>query len=216
MNPPIFLMAALLGMSVTAMAATPVQPSNRVLARALDKHLQQYGNVCLGKFDWPIDVSAKDIAAGGTDAVQMPVLEKIGLVVSSAETVSLAGQGQAEQVVSVQRYALTEAGRHFYLRTESTSTASNGAKTLRQNDFCAGKLRLKTLVHWDPPVRVGAHQETTVSYTYTFEAAPWTRNPEIRTVFPMLDRLIKGAGSMELKQGLRLTENTWEAVTLWE
>ena len=209
-------MAILLWVSATAMGATPAQPNRKVLAAALDKHLQQHGDLCLGKFDWPIDVSDKDIASGGRDAVQMPALERIGLVVSSTESMSRMQEGQVEQMVSVRRYALTDAGKRFYLHRETTSKASSGKEVLHQGDFCAGKLSLSTLVRWDKPVLVGEHQETTASYTYTFKAADWTRDPEVRKVFPMVQRIIDGAGTMELKQGLRLTKNAWVAVNLWE
>ena len=209
-------MAVLLCISATAMGAAPAQPNRKVLAAALDQHLQQYGDLCLGKFDWPIDVSDKDIAAGSRDAVQMPALEKMGLVLASTESMPGMEEGQAEAVVSVKRYALTDAGKKFYLNRETRSVTSGGKEVVHQGDFCAGKLSLNTLVRWDQPVPAGEGRETTASYTYKFKAAHWTRDPEMRRVFPMVQRIIDGAGTMELKQRLRWTKNTWVGVNLWQ
>ena len=71
----------------TAGFAAPTQPNRTAVTIALRDYLAKQGNFCLGKFDWPIDVSERDFQMGTRDAVQMPVLEKLGLVVSSEVSV---------------------------------------------------------------------------------------------------------------------------------
>jgi hypothetical protein len=43
--------------------------------QALKKYLDAQGYVCVGKFNWPIDVSSEDFQHNARDAVQMPVLD---------------------------------------------------------------------------------------------------------------------------------------------
>jgi len=188
-----------------------------MLAAAMGKYLAQQGDFCLGKVDWPIDVSALDIEMGTRDAVQMPVLEKLGLV-ASTDGSALRKQGEAEESesVEVKRYALTEAGKKFYLDKEISSTTASGKRVVHHGDFCAGKLSLDKLVRWDKPTVVGEHTETTITYTYKIAAAEWTRDPDARKVFPMVDRILKGEGSMQLQQHFRLSGKSWIAVNPWE
>jgi hypothetical protein len=215
MKTKIVLTAGLMCISSAAICANPTEPSQTILAAALGKHLAQQGDFCLGKFDWPIDVSAPDFEMRTRDAVQMPVLEKLGLVISTNGS-ALRKEGEAEESVQVKRYALTEAGKKFYLDKETSSTTSSGNKVVHHGDFCAGKLSLDKLVQWDKPTMVGEHQETTVTYTYKIAAAEWTHDPELQKVFPMVDRILKGEGIMQLKQRFRLSGKSWIAVNPWE
>lgn len=208
-----FLAAGLLCISNAAFCTNATAPNHQALADALGKHLAQRGNVCLAKYDWPIDVSAPDFEMGTRDAVQMPVLEKLGLVVSSDGTVSRMN-GEDEIEVQAKRYTLTDAGKKFYLKTEISSTTPSGKKIEHHGDFCAGKLSLDKLVRWDKPTAVGGSRETTVTYTYKFAAAEWTLDPEIQKAFPMVNRLLKGERTLELQQRFRLSNKSWLAVNL--
>ena len=178
---------------------------------AVEKYLAERGDLCLGKFDWPIEVSERDRLIGTRDAIQMPVLEKVGIVASSIGT-SKRNDFGTEKELPVTRYDLTESGRKFYIARETTHVGADGRKTVRRGDFCAGKLSLDGIVAWDAPKTVGDHMETTVSYTYHIAAAPWTRDPEVQKAFPMVDRVVKGEGTMQLKQALKLTRRGWVAV----
>ncbi|MES2152933.1 MAG: hypothetical protein V4508_24410 [Pseudomonadota bacterium] len=160
-------------------------PNQLTISGALQHYLAERGDLCVGKFDWPIAVGAQDRDAGSRDALQMPVLEKLGMVV---------GERDGETT----RYALSEAGKKFYIKRREGKA-----------DFCAGKIKLKKVVRWTPPDAAG---ETTVSYTYTIAAAPWTRDSAAQQVFPMVDRVVKGQGSLQLTQRLKWLHRRWVAV----
>ena len=211
-----FIAAALISTSTAAWCTNPVEPSQAVLTRALQKYLSQQGNLCLGKFDWPIDVSQADFQMETRDAVQMPVLEKLGLVTSTyTSVVRKQEQEQEEKLVPVKRYDLTEGGKKFYLPKESR-TMVGGEKVEHHRDFCAGKLGLKKIVRWDKPTVEGRAAQTTVTYIYSFSAAGWAHDENIRKVFPMVDRILKGEGSLQLQQSLQRVGKTWVAVNPWE
>ena len=98
----------------------------------------------------------------------------------------------------------------------TTSAIPGGAKVKHRGDFCAAKLSLDRIIGWDELKPDAGRREMVVTYTYRIAAAPWTRNAEIQKVFPMVDRVIKGEGTMQLKQRFRLTEGGWAAVSLWD
>jgi hypothetical protein len=195
--------AAAAAVLALAACASPGGATESALRPAMERFLAERGDLCLGKFDWPIEVSERDARIGTRDAIQMPVLEKVGIVSSSPE----AGKT---------RYELTETGRKYYIGRETAQVSPDGKKTVHHGDFCVGKLSLDTIVGWDEPRTVGDQQETTVTYTYHIAAAPWTFNPDVQKVFPMVERIVKGQGTMELKQSLKLTRDGWVATSPWE
>jgi hypothetical protein len=202
---------ALMGALLLVPGRNWAEASSDGLRPALKKYLKEHGDLCLGKFDWPIGVSEFDRQTRTRDAVQMPVLEKMGLVVSS-EGSEKRKEGDSEKTVPVTFYELTGKGKKFYLPKDTTYVSADGRKTVRHGDFCAGKLRLDAIAGWDAPKPVEGQLETTVSYTYKFSAAAWTRDPEARKVFPMVDRVIQGEGTAQLQQLFRLTNGRWIAV----
>jgi hypothetical protein len=157
------------------------------------------------------------------------VLEKLGLVVSSVTTVEKNDEtGQSAKstkstkatkatkaTTEVRRYQLTETGKQFYLSRAPRSQATGNA-ALAQHDFCAAKLSLDKVVGWETPHMQDkpGSAETVVTYTYKIAAAPWTNDADIRKVFPMVDRVIQGAGKMQLKETFVLTGRGWEAKDL--
>jgi hypothetical protein len=195
--------------------AAPAQPNRTAVTAALREYLAKQGNFCLGKFDWPIDVSERDFQLGTRDAVQMPVLEKLGLVVASEASV-IRRTDDTEETVAVRRYALTKSGERFYLKREIARTTPDGQKIVHGGDFCAAKLSLNRLIQWDESTIVGSYEETTAKYTYKITPASWTRDEEIRRVFPMIDRIIRGEGTLQLQQRLRLVGKSWVAVNAVE
>lgn len=203
---------AILTAGVAAFAACghSAEPTPQSLRPVLEKFLKEEGYLCLGKFDWPIEVSERDGLLGTRDAVQMPVLEHLGIV--SSEVLEKREEG-AEKSGTVTRYELTEAGRKFYRVRDTTNVSADGKKIVHHGDFCAGKLSLDRIVGWDPPRTVGDDRQTTVTYTYKIAAADWARKPEIQKVFPMVGRIIKGEGTLQLEQLFRLTKDGWVAVT---
>src|ERR1700679_3138300 len=73
---------ALMGMS-GPLQADMAQPSERELTRAVTHYLSDHGDLCVGKFTWPRVVTHQDQLARTNDAVQLPVLERLGLVEST-------------------------------------------------------------------------------------------------------------------------------------
>ena len=187
----------------TAYGASPALTQNS-FKPAVEKYLQEKGNFCLGKFNWPIEVSELDRQRGTNDSIQMPVLEKLGLVVSSA----VAGDSTAEQ------YDLTDQGRKYYL-VKKTVTLGPGDKPVdHPGDFCAARLKLDRVVGWQSPEVVGGRTQVTVKYTYKVAAAAdWTHDPEIKRVFPMIHRIVDGEGTMQLTQLFAWSNQRWVAVT---
>jgi hypothetical protein len=210
----ILIALALFCLSNMALAGNSSEPTQKSMQTALKKYLAQQGNFCLGKFDWPIDVSEAEFAMKTKDALQMPVLEKLSLVAAgTAEAPRKVGD--TELLVPVKRYVLTETGKAFYLPKQTVTTAA-GKKILHTQDFCAGKLSLNKVVRWEKPEMQGDSQVTTATYTFKIAAAKWTHDPEIQKVFPMLALVVNGEGTMQLKQQFRWTGNSWEPVYPWD
>lgn len=203
--------------SLTAKSESLFEPNKATFAKAMSKHLSERGDFCLGKFNWPIEVSNKDAEKPTRDSVQMPVLQKLGLVVSSDTTIKLKIEdSDTEESLPGKRYDLTEVGKKYYLQKELLSAGSSGEKIIHRGDFCAGNLSLDKIIKWDQPTMMGDNYETTVTYTYKMAAVEWANDPEIQRVFPMLDRLMKGQDKIPLQQRFRLEGKSWVAIDPWE
>src|ERR1700730_11374596 len=112
--------ALLSALTANVWAGEPA-PEQKALHRELVKYLAKQGQLCLGKFDWPIDVSQQDIQENTRDAVQLPVLEKLGLVTSTVTEAQRVGiDDNLVHTVAVKRYELTSAGRKSYLDKDIT------------------------------------------------------------------------------------------------
>jgi hypothetical protein len=170
----------------------------------MQAYLTRRGDLCVGKPTWPIDVTRAEMIGGSRDAVQMPVLERLGLV-TGTDAVAEVSTEDGPVKTDVRRYTLTPEGLRYYLPRD----ASPGRPA--SYDFCAAKLTLEKVVGWDKPTSnvVGSH--TTVEYTYRAAPAPWTSNPEAMRVFPMVARVVRGAGTDRLKEGFTLTDKGWVA-----
>jgi hypothetical protein len=192
-----------------AHAAAPSQPSPKALQATLTKYLAQQGDLCVGKFEWPIDVAPGDAEAGSRDAVQLPVMERLGLVSAVHGVVLRKDADGAEREVPVQRYSLTEAGRMFYVSRARTTVTPAGETITRPGDFCVAKLKLDKVTGWDAAL-------STASYTYKITAAGWMNDPAMRQVFPMVAYVLQGEGKLQMKQRLRRENNSWVAVPAGE
>jgi len=202
------------GLAQAAAAADNTDPTRKALTTALKSFLAQRGDVCVAKYDWPIDVSARDVAAKTRDAVQMPAMEQQGLVKSSVGYVVYKTEGQPEEQVPTTRYELTELGRSFYKMRETVSHPHTGQNLAHHADLCAGHLDLDTIVQTNVPVGAdGAMHTASVSYLYRFRSEAWVKNEQIRQVFPMLDMLIKGQGVRPMTQQFHFDGHAWVANT---
>jgi hypothetical protein len=187
-----------------AHANVPPAPSQKSLKPAVRKYLEEKGNFCLGKFEWPIAVTDEDRRLGTTDALQMPVLEKLGLVVAAASP------GDP----TVKNYSLTDEGKKYYLSKRTITVNSAGQKISHPGDLCPAKLKLDKVVSWDPPSVVDGKAETRVKFTYQVaQSAPWARDPDVRQVFPMVAKILDSAGSQQLMQLFVWSGHAWVALT---
>ncbi len=183
--------------------ADPRLANRENFKRALQTYLSSHGDMCIGKFTWPIDVSYRDAQARSANSLQMPVMQKMGLV--SAQQI----EGRGEPVM---RYQLTDAGRQFYVHKPMQSLTPQGAMVTHDGDFCYGHMQLDQVIGWGRVQEVAGQPQTVVTYTYRIDAAPWTRNAEMRRVFPMVAMIVDSGGALQLKQTLRLSDKGWVGV----
>jgi len=198
------MLLATLAAAAAQAASDPAVPSQKNLEPAVRKYLEERGDFCLGKFEWPIAVGADDRQARSNNAVQMPVLEKLGLV-----TVA-----DAAHDPTIQEYSLTDAGKKYYLAKPAVTLNSAGQKIKHQGDLCPVKLKLDKVLSWEPLTVIDGQAQTTVTYTYKIEkSASWAQNEEVRKVFPMLARVLDHPGTQHLVQLFAWSGHGWVAVT---
>ncbi|MFT4064503.1 hypothetical protein [Paraburkholderia sp.] len=177
---------------------------------AINDFLGQRGHLCLAKYDWPIYTTTEDQAAGTRDAVQMPVLEKLGLVTGKDVMVERVDADGKKITASARQYQLTDEGRKYYLQIpEVVATATS--RVTHPADFCAATLKLDKVVGWERPMQMDGKTVTSVVYTYKVDPAPWAKDADAQRVFPMVRRVIEGAGTMQLREGVHLTSEGWVA-----
>ena len=207
----ISLVAATTLLAAGTGAAEPAAADRDAAVAAVTRYLAGHGDFCLGKMDWPVDLSALDERARGRDVVQMPVLESLGLVRSSMATALRAEgpdaqEGTAPVPVAVRRYELTALGERFVREREIVVPGPQGDRVVRRRDLCAAHLALDAIVDWKPDAQSGRWIAT---FTYVATAAPWASAPAFRQVFPMAVRVIEGARSLQLEQGFRRVGDAW-------
>jgi hypothetical protein len=167
-------------------------------------YLTQHGDLCLGKFDWPRDVPAAEQDHGSSDAIQLPVLEHLGLLKSQdiAQTAA----------APTHRYFLTAKGRRFYVRRKMQTLGAHDQPVDHDGDLCAGRLSLDKVVKWNPPEEVHGHIHTVVTFTYHITPAQWTRDPQVRRAFPRVDLAIRGDGRLQQEADFQLQDGKWVPV----
>jgi hypothetical protein len=171
--------------------------------RGMLAYLASHGELCLGK-EFPLDVTEREFQLHSRNALQMPALEHLGLVTSSA----VMGQVNSEEgpvATPVTRFQLTEAGRRYY-----HTAAATGAGQKPRADLCVAQLSLDQVVSFELSASKDA-KNALVKYTYHVNAAPWTRAPEIKAVFPAVERVVAGASTALLEEGFTLTRDGWVA-----
>ena len=194
----IFLLAAA-GIALHATAATAPVPDKQSLGKALTRYLTERGQLCVGKYDWPITVAPQAAENDDRNARQLPVMEQAGLVT-----------GTPDETGAV-TYRLSEAGLMYYWpRKVNRRDGRQGEMDV--HDFCAGRLALDQVVRWTAPVLVGDYYESTATYTYSIAPAGWTTDPRLQQAFPMIARVIAGQHKARLAQRMRFINGRWEAV----
>jgi hypothetical protein len=210
--------------------ANTAQPSRQVLTAAVNRYLADHGDLCVGKFTWPRVVTAEDRAANTNDAVQLPVLERLGLVESTdvsveeakapaagttaPETGTPGSQPSADAARSepAKQYSLTEKGRRYYLQKKRVTIGAHDRPVEHDADLCVASLTLDKIGRWSPPEQVHGHLETVVRYTYHVKAADWMADPQAREVFPVVDRIVRNDGNLLMSVTVRLQDGKWQPV----
>jgi hypothetical protein len=208
-----------------ALRAGTAQPSESELTRAVAHYLSDHGDLCVGKFTWPRVVTQQDQLTHTNDAVQLPVLERLGLVESTEIAAPVAADATTNAAVlgsqsgstaataeTARRYSLTAKGRRFYLQKKRTTLGVHDQPVEHDQDLCVARLKLDRVVKWSPPEQVHGHSETVVRYTYHVKSADWMADPEARKVFPVVDRIIRGAGNVLMTATLQAQNDTWVPV----
>jgi hypothetical protein len=176
----------------------------------INDYLARRGHLCLAKYDWPIYTTTEDRANGTRDAIQMPVLEKLGLVEGKDMLVERVDADGKKITASARQYQLTLEGQKYYLHIpEVVATATT--RVTHPADFCAASLSLDKVVGWERPMQMDGKTVTSVVYTYKIDPAPWAKDADAQRVFPMVKRVIEGAGTMQLREGVHLTDEGWVA-----
>jgi hypothetical protein len=206
------LLAALLALASTACHDRQAQlPTRENFTAAVADYLAQRGHLCAGKYDWPIAVTAADRQARTPDAQQMPVLETLGLVSARDVGIARAGADGRALVLPAREYALTDAGRGYWLQVPVVVATATQHVT-HPADLCVAALALDRVVGWETPQALGGRAVSSVLFSYrVVDLAPWARTPDARRAFPMLRRAIDNAGTLQLRLGVHLTSRGWVA-----
>jgi hypothetical protein len=193
-----FLLAVVAVLTMAACAGN-AEPDAKVFSAAMNSYLARRGDLCLAKPTWPIDLTQREIDSGARNALQLPVLERLGLVASTVAEIDINDEGTLHHM-SVRRYQLTGAGRKHYVMRGATG------------DFCAARLSLDRVVSWQlNDGGADKRRHAVVSYTYHADAAPWTSDAQIQKVFPMVASVVQGAGTAQLQEAFTLTSSGWVA-----
>jgi hypothetical protein len=203
------LLAVLLCAACHSHTHDPQAADRENFTTAVNDFLAKRGHLCLGKYDWPVYVVDADKEAGTRDAVQMPVLEKLGLV--TGKDMMVEGEDQGKKLVAhARQYRLTQEGEKYYLHIpEVIATATQ--RVTHPADFCVATLTLDKVIGWEKPVQRNGETMTSVLYTYKIDPAPWAKDPDFLRVFPVVQRVIEGQGTQQLREGMHLTSNGWVA-----
>lgn len=166
---------------------------------AMNDYLDQRGNLCTAKYEWPIVVTASEQKMRSPNARQMPVLEAHGMVKGR-------DVGTAEQ--PAREYALTAEGQKYYLHVPVVINTTTRHIT-HPADFCVAKLSLDRIIGWERPTVLNGRTVTSVLFTYKIAPVPWTQASDVRQAFPVLTQAIDNAGTMQLRLGMHLTPDGW-------
>lgn len=209
---PVFL--GVISLTILSACEDKTEANVSNLTQGMNEYLAKNGDFCIGDTQWPIDVTQHEMDTRGHNAVQMPVMEKAGLVRSSIASVSMKDDdGNAVKDVKVMRYELTDEGRKYYLHQPGRKDANGTLKEI-PGDFCAGRMTLDKIVSWGPVKEVDGQKHTIVTYTYNIDAADWAKKPELQKVFPMVAYVVNGGKKVQLKEGFVLTRQGWKSVDL--
>jgi hypothetical protein len=203
--------AALVAATLIALAGCgkpdPDAPTREAFEAGLRAFLADgHDQICLGMYDWPIDLTEAEAGAHARHAVQLPVFEKLGLAKSTIVSVPRSAENPDG---AIKRFELTDEGRKYYKAHAYTSRD----KVTHQNDFCVARLSLAKVENWQVDSHDAQHPSATVSYTYKIDPAPWLADDDARRVLPMVAKVIQGADAgLQMRQGFTRGDKGWVAV----
>jgi hypothetical protein len=79
-------------------------------------------------------------------------------------------------------------------------------------DLCAAKLTLDRIVRFEESLSTAGVRQGTIYYTYHVTAMPWALSADAQRVFPLVARIIKGEGTLQLEQRMQLGTDGWTAL----
>ncbi len=211
MNRQQYKIAALAAVAALTLVACSKPDADTPTREAFEAGLRTFladghDQVCLGMYDWPMDLTEEEAGANSRHAVQLPVFEKLGLAKSTVVSVP---KSTVNPDGAIKRYELTDEGRKYYKPHVHTGRD----RVAHQNDFCVARLTLAKVESWQVDSRDAQHPTATVSYTYHVEPAPWMDNDDARRILPMVAKVIKGAdGGLQMHQGFTRGQQGWVAV----
>jgi hypothetical protein len=206
-----FKTATMMAASVLALAGCSKPdgnaPSREIFEAGLRSFLADgHDQVCLGMYDWPIDLTEAEAGAHARHAVQLPVFEKLGLATS---TIVAAPKSAENPDGAIKRYALTDEGSKYY-KVHSYKSRDGAA---HKNDLCVARISVSRVESWQLDSHDAQHPSALVSYSYHIEPAPWMKDTDAQRVLPMVAKVIKGAdGGLQMHQGFTLGQQGWVAV----
>jgi hypothetical protein len=215
-NRPLSLRLALITIGAAAALAGcdhSTEANHENFIAGVNAYLAERGHLCLAKYQWPIDVTPADAVSGTRNAVQMPVLQKLGLVSDSDVVVEFKTDEKSE-TLPVKRFALTAEGAKYFLKKEIRTVGADGKTIVHAGDFCVATLTLDKVIGWDAPHDSNGRKESTVTYTYRIDPAPWLADPEARAAFPVAANVVAGAGTQQLREVFVLSPKGWVASSL--
>lgn len=188
-----------------------LQPTRANFTAAVADYLAQRGHLCVAKYDWPITVTDADRKAHSLDARQMPVMEMLGLVASHDASVSRTSAEGVPATTPAREYALTAAGRKYYLHVPVVVVTPTQHVT-HAADFCVARLSLDRVFGWETPRTIGGRTVSSVLFSYRItDPAPWMATQDARSAFPLAMRAIDNAGTLQLRLGVHLAAQGWVA-----
>jgi len=184
--------------------SNPKTPNDDNFRKAINQYLQAHGQACtwIGQ-GFPVDISETRLNSGfGIDS-KMAVLERAGLVQSTAAVVRVPEVFGPSIQRHVRRYQPTNAGKQYLQQTQAALGQTAG--------FCYGTKAVDSIVKWTQPAVIGPATQSEVTYTYTItNLAPWAQRPDIQDQFGDIRTTIAGISKANELAGLQLTNRGWE------
>lgn len=208
------LLVAAVSAVVLAGCGGKMDVSEKNFGAAIDQYLAKKGNACLSAEQWPVQMNELAQKANPQRLVQMEAMAVAGLVKAAdveAEEKDLFGKATGKMTTE-KHFALTDAAKP-YLQDDTSGFRAIGGNGSKLVQLCWGKMALDKVVKWEGPIKLGEYQEAGVSFTYKFDkVADWASKPEMQAAFPRLKQAMEGVGKTELRKGVKLTSEGWEAV----